>query len=47
MTSAYDERVGGRLGVNILDGPGGASTPGSKSLVLVDNILGSRGIRWK
>ena len=46
MASASGEHVGGRPGVNISDGPGGAKTPNLKALALVDNISRSRGVGW-
>ena len=42
-----DKRVGRRLGANISDSPGGATTLGSKSLALVGNISGSFGGGWR
>ena len=47
MDSAPDGRVGESPGVNIRDGLGGATAPGSKSLVSVGNISGSRGISYR
>ena len=47
MASAPNERVKERPGVNILDGPRGATAPGLKYLVLVGNISVSHGIGWR
>ena len=44
MASDSDKRVGERPGVNISDDPGGAATPGLKSLASVDNISGRCGV---
>ena len=43
MKGASNDCVEGQPGANISDGPGGVTAPGSKSLVKVDNISGSRG----
>ena len=47
MASASDERFRGRPGVNISDGPKGATTPVSKALAPVENISGIRGVGWR
>ena len=46
MNSDSDKHVVGRPGVNISDGPGGAATPGLKSLASVGNISWIYGIGW-
>ena len=44
MNSDSDKHVVGSPGVNISDGPGGAATPGLKSLALFDKHSGIRGV---
>ena len=47
LKRASDERVGGPLGANIPDDPGGVMAPGFKFLASVDNISGSHSGGWR
>ena len=47
MKEASNELVGGLPGVNIPDGFGGVTAPGSKSLALVGNNSSSCGGGWR
>ena len=47
MEKSSDERVRGPKGVNILDGFGGVTAPGSKPLGSVDNNSSSCGGGWR
>ena len=47
MERSSNERVRGPPGVNIPDGFGGVTAPGSKSLALVENISRSHGGGWE
>ena len=47
MKEASNEHFGGPLRVNILDGFGGVTAPGSKALAFVDNNSSSCGGGWR
>ena len=47
MKNDYNEHIRGPLAVNISDNFGGVTEPGSKSLLLVDNMSSSRGGGWR